>query len=490
MRQAHVRSALAVLLLVAGAPAFGQAAKQAAAPLSPAITAPRPIDGEWMGVYLKGKKVGFYFSNVKFAPGRKDQVEAVNAFTFIAQVGKNRSERVLTERRIYEAKPHGKLLSFTREQKGDGGDETLEATATPTGLRVVRKRPNLPDEVLNHPPAKEVVEDADQARVAVATGKDVVGTIVDGTDLEQYKVTTTYKGTETRLIGGVQARVHRVVTISDKEKVPADMVIDEKGRVLEVDFGSTMELRAETEENARRMDKVEEVFSLTRVELPRPLPDAARLVPGEVTLTLESLAPQFRREVNRQSYKDLSGGRVEVKIRAVPPGKSKLTRPLKDPAGGDNLKSTLAVEAKHPDIAALVKRVVGPETDAWTSAVKISQWVYANLTKDYGASSDRATDVLRMKRGDCTEHSLLAVTLMRAAGIPARRVDGVVYLMNEDKVPALYWHEWVEAWVGEWVQLDPTFGQDVADATHFAVGEEGNAEITPLIGALKVLDAR
>jgi len=53
-------------------------------------------------------------------------------------------------------------------------------------------------------------------------------------------------------------------------------------------------------------------------------------------------------------------------------------------------------------------------------------------------------------------------------------------------VPAYYWHEWVEAYVGEWIQMDPTFGQDIADAGHFAVGEEGNAEIVPLIGQLKV----
>ena len=82
---------------------------------------------------------------------------------------------------------------------------------------------------------------------------------------------------------------------------------------------------------------------------------------------------------------------------------------------------------------------------------------------------------------------LLAVSMLRALGIPARRVDGVVYLKNEDGVPALYWHEWVEAYVGEWTQLDPTFNQMVADATHFAVGEESNAEITPLIGSVKVL---
>ena len=123
-------------------------------------------------------------------------------------------------------------------------------------------------------------------------------------------------------------------------------------------------------------------------------------------------------------------------------------------------------------------------------AKKIVGWVATNLEKDYGASADRASDVLRQKKGDCTEHSLLTVALLRAVGIPARRVDGVVYMMNSDGVPAFYWHEWIEAYVGEWTQMDPTFNQMVADATHFGVGQEGNAEITPLIGQLKVVEVR
>jgi Transglutaminase-like superfamily len=489
MRRGSVRSAVAVALLLSLS-AFAGEPPKAAANLSLAITAPRPIDGEWMGVYLMDKKVGFYFTNVKFAAGKKDVVEATNEFVFIAQVGNNTSERVLKDVRTYEAKPKGKLLTFRVEQKGDGGDQILEGTATAKGMKVVRRRPNMADEVLEIPASKEVVEDADQARVAIASGKPVVGTVTDGMDLEQYEVKTTLGPTETRLIGGVQAKLKKAITISAKEKVPTEVFLDEQGRVLEVVFGATMKLRAEPEASARKMDKIEEVFSLTRVVLPRPLPNEARQVPGEVKLVVNQLGPQFRKKTERQSFKDLPDGRVEVTISSALPKAKKQKRPLVDPLGGENLKSTLSVEAKHPDVQALMKSIVGPETDAWATAVKISSWVGKNLIKDYGASSDRATDVIRKRRGDCTEHSLLTVSLLRAAGIPARRVDGVVYLMNDDKVPALYWHEWVEAWVGEWMQLDPTFGQDVADATHFAVGEEGNAEITPLIGSLKVLEVR
>jgi len=282
-------------------------------------------------------------------------------------------------------------------------------------------------------------------------------------------------------------KVFKVTTLSEKEKVPAEAWVDEQGRMVEISFGENMKAVLETEEAAKRLDTVE-VFGLTRIELPRPPSPVAREIPGEMKLTVTGLPDRFRKDTYRQKFKPVSKDRVEITITALPVKEKKLQRPLVDPNGGPNLKSSLAVESDHADIVAQVKKILGTEKDAYASAKKISAWVGQNLTKDYGSSSDRATDVLRAMKGDCTEHALLTTALLRAAGIPARRVDGVVYMLNDDKVPALYWHEWVEAWVGEWTQLDPTFGQDVADATHFGVGEEGSAEITPLIGQLKVLD--
>lgn len=460
------------------------------AKLSDVLTAKRPAGGEYLGLYLMGKKVGYLFTDVRRSPTNPEQAIAVNHFVMRAQVGKDKvAQRTLKETRTYEAKPGGKLISFLVEQSGDGGDQTLEATATSTGLRVLQKRPGQPNQIRSLKPSQETVEDADQARVALARGQKVEGTVTDGTDLESYRVVTTPGATETRMLGGVKATVRHVVTLSDKEKVPADAVVDAEGRVLEVSFGSTMKAVAEPEEVAKRFDTVE-VFGLTRVLMPKPAPPDARRVPGQLVLTVTGLEPKFRVETYRQHFKALEGGKVEVTLQAKPLAGKPAALPLKDPAGGANLKSTLAVESDHADIQALAKKIVGAETDAYAASVKIVRWVFKNLVKDYGSSSDRATDVLTRKRGDCTEHSLLAVALLRAAGIPAKRVDGIVYLVNDDKVPALYWHEWVEAYVGEWTQLDPTFGQDVADATHFALGEEGSAEITPLIGGLKVVDVR
>ncbi|WP_233576673.1 transglutaminase-like domain-containing protein [Citreicoccus inhibens] len=481
--------ALALGTPLAARAAPKQPVAKAAAPQAEAVSdvlkAPRPTGGEFFGLYLMDKKVGWLFTDVSAQPGGK--VKSVNELVFKAQVGTRVSERVHREERVYEAKPGGRLVSFTTTQRGDGGDQVLQGTVTADGMRVVRKRPGLADEVLKPLPApKETVEDADQARVALRRAARVEGFALDGTDLESYRTVTTLEPATEQVLGGVKVKLSQVSTLSDKEKVPVVALISPDGKMVRVDFGQTMQARAEPEAVAKRLDLVE-VFGLTRIVLPRELPPEASTVPGKATLVMKGLPEKFQVDTYRQKYKRLPDGQVEVTLLATQPAnQTRKPRPLADPEGGANLKSTLAVESEAPAIRAQAQELVGTEKDAYTAARLINTWVYKTLRKDYGASADRATDVLRQKKGDCTEHSLLAVALMRAAGIPARRVDGVIYMVNTDGVPALYWHEWVEAYVGEWTQLDPTFNQSVAEATHFAVGQEGNAEITPLIGALQV----
>jgi hypothetical protein len=481
--------------LLCAAPVMAQApaaAARVAAPhsVSDVLKVPRPQGGEWLGLYLMDKKVGYFFTDVAPVPGRKDQVKAVSELVFKATVGTKLSERVHREERVYEAKPGGRLLSLVVDQRGDGGTQRLEATHTPGGMKVVRKRPGQPDEVRTVAASTEKTEDADQARVALYRKATVEGMVTDGTDLQGYKVTTTIEPAEERMVRGVKVRLSRAQTISEKEKVPVTAYFTEDGEMVEVDFGQTMKARAEPEAVAKRLDVVE-VFGLTRIVLPKKLPVEAKAVPGRAVMVMTGLPEKFQQDSYRQKYVKLPDGRVEVTLLSDFPKPANLKPlPVTDPDGGENLKATLIVESDNAEIRKLAKTLVGAEKDAYAAAKKIVTWVNKNLEKDYGVSADRATDVLRQKKGDCTEHSLLAVALLRAAGIPARRVDGVVYMVNEDSVPAFYWHEWIEAYVGEWTQMDPTFNQPVADATHFGVGLEGNAEITPLIGQLKVVEVK
>ncbi len=91
----------------------------------------RPKGGEYFGLYLLDKKVGYIFTDFRPVAGKPGQVESVNDLVFKATVGTQTSERFHHEVRIYEAKPNGRLLSFLVEEKGDGGDQRARGHRRP-----------------------------------------------------------------------------------------------------------------------------------------------------------------------------------------------------------------------------------------------------------------------------------------------------------------------------------------------------------------------
>ena len=77
-----------------------------------------------------------------------------------------------------------------------------------------------------------------------------------------------------------------------------------------------------------------------------------------------------------------------------------------------------------------------------------------------------ASEVLRTKSGDCTEHSALFAALSRAAGIPAKMVYGVVLNANGE----FFFHNWNEAFAdGKWISVDSTFNLIPADSSRITL---------------------
>jgi len=115
---------------------------------------------------------------------------------------------------------------------------------------------------------------------------------------------------------------------------------------------------------------------------------------------------------------------------------------------------------------------------------RLNTAVFQSLEKEITFSIPSARQVLDTLRGDCNEHTILFVALARAVGIPARSAVGLVYLDG-----TFFYHAWPEVWLGEWVAVDPTFGQVPADAAHlrFVTGSlVQQVEIARLIGNLRI----
>jgi transglutaminase-like putative cysteine protease len=270
------------------------------------------------------------------------------------------------------------------------------------------------------------------------------------------------------------------------DRVPARIAVADDGRVVEIRFGSSLVARAEPEEIARRLDRVD-LFGLSRVALPGPLP---RTVPQRIAFHLRGLPASFRRDDERQRYAAGPSGESIVTVTARPPAAAAPERDAPRGAAGadpDLLRATPEIDWDDPAVRRLALEVVGEAPGVFAGSTRLVHWVNRRLEKVYGQSRDRASEVLKEGKGDCTEHALLFVAMARAAGIPARGVHGLVYARYGDGVPALYWHAWAEVKSGdEWIAVDPTFDEPVADATHVTLGRGTQVDAVGLLGALSV----
>ncbi len=115
---------------------------------------------------------------------------------------------------------------------------------------------------------------------------------------------------------------------------------------------------------------------------------------------------------------------------------------------------------------------------------RLTMGVHGMLEKEITFSIPSAVQVLASGQGDCNEHTVLFVAMARALGLPARTAVGLVYVND-----AFFYHAWPEVWLGQWVAVDPTFGQYPADAAHLRFVTGGLAqqvEILRLIGRLDI----
>jgi hypothetical protein len=98
----------------------------------------------------------------------------------------------------------------------------------------------------------------------------------------------------------------------------------------------------------------------------------------------------------------------------------------------------------------------------------VTAFVFDWITeKDFTVGFASALEVCHHPRGDCTEHGVLAVALLRRLGVPARGVTGWVGLGD-----LLGLHFWVEVRLKDrWVPIDPTFDQAPASALRIKLGD-------------------
>ena len=137
----------------------------------------------------------------------------------------------------------------------------------------------------------------------------------------------------------------------------------------------------------------------------------------------------------------------------------------------------------------MAEQVASDEKDTWQVAQALERAVHEAIeAKDFSQAFATAADVVRTRRGDCTEHAVLLAALCRARKIPARVAIGLVY---HPTAQGFAYHMWNEVWiVDRWVPLDATLGLGGIGAAHVKFADSnlhGTSAYSTFLPVLHVL---
>jgi hypothetical protein len=229
-----------------------------------------------------------------------------------------------------------------------------------------------------------------------------------------------------------------------------------------------------------------DVTESTSIRANKELKDARKI--KHMKVEIMGLEPEYGFELSDGYRQSSNGNVVVINVHNISRLKS-YKIPNRDPRFAPYLKADNSIQSGDKEIISKSREILGGEKDALKAVEKLNRWVYKNLKKTGTASIPNARDVLKSGSGDCNEHSALFAALARAAGIPTKTVSGTIYLDGR-----FYYHAWNEVYVGEWIAVDPTFGQVPADATHIKFVSGDLTKGSVIINAvgkinLKILEA-
>jgi len=351
---------------------------------------------------------------------------------------------------------------YTTRIEGKRGRKGFFDITMKTPAAVRQFEMEIPDDVVVYSPMTEM------AMKQLAPGKSVRLKTIDPLSLNVAEVKVEAVRRENMVYDG-KSYAATVLNISYQGMIVSSW-IDDNGRALreETPFGWVMRASTPREILSRRRQSFEgaDLFASMAVPSRGQIPNPRECKKLKVRLNgivfgldgLESHRQIIKERLNDAVVMELSAQQKPANIagfRARMPPELRLF-----------LEPSAAVQSDSQEIIRQAEKIVAGSPDSFEAAKSINEWVYRNVVKKPTVSLPSALDVLQRREGDCNEHTYLFVALARAVGLPARINVGIVFAEIEGQPGAFYYHAWPAVFVGEWVEMDPTFGTPLVDATY------------------------
>lgn len=414
----------------------------------------------WMGIYLKGQKIGFSSSSfyrdidgysayeeIKMRLTVLGTEQNVHTTTYVSL---SPDLKVRLFRFFMDPGQHieirgklvGKILNLDIETPGNKTKQTIE----------LQQEPQMSLTILPY-----------LLKTGFKSGTSFRLPFFDPTTMSVQNILIEIIGREKITVSNKEVDAFKIRGYLDTQGIPLLMWVDEEGNELKEESPMGFTLINEPKEDAMK------VTGITS--------DITQQTSVPFNLTLPSDVSYLKIRLKGIDYKgfELNGGRQTLKGDIIEILKENLLRfkhpdiPI-SPSGEiakqfvgmeQFLGETPFVQSKDPRIINLAREIIGMEKNSLTAAELLYGWVFNNIEKTPSITVPSAVDVLKTRKGDCNEHTTLYVALARSIGLPAKIVVGLVY-----KEGSFYYHAWPEVFVGKWIAIDPTLGGFPADAKY------------------------
>lgn len=422
----------------------------------------------WYGAYLQGNKIGY---DVKIFEGISAPIEGWRfqdrIVMIISALGVTDTMEV-TDERLYQA-PGGELYSSNYSYKSRNGKITVdgvkEADEFIVTTTVVGRSSKL---VLPYP--VELLDDYLLHLQLPNSGKLKTGEVYTVSTYDPtppktgaMSIVLTVKSIEKSMFNGVPLDICKYQLNIPEMGLTGELIVDHFGHELLIDMGTGIIIKHETKEIALKFDESFDILSASIIKVDNPITDPTIL--KSTKLLVSGVDDVEFIESDYQHVKKTDAGFILSINRPTVPEKT-YTIPVNINEVSEFLKPDIFIQSDSKEIVDLAKSIIGSKTNSYRAALTINSWVSNNIEKRYTPEISNALQTFQSGQGDCGEHSVLAVALCRAVGIPARPVSGLIYWPPGN---GFGYHAWMEVYVGEWIPMDPSWDEELANPTHIVL---------------------
>lgn len=463
------------------------------------------ISESWMGVYMEGVKVGYSHSlELQVPQGSQRKTRTMNeSWIKVSRLGGNPVEIRTVQESLYaeDGTPEAMVVR-TRMSETEmviRADIQRDRVAFFTGENLTAEIP-IKEKFYLDIPVDEIREDP-----GFRPGLNLKIPVLDPLSRDIQEASFEILDKEDVMILGRKMRLwHARVRMSSIVPVEMDEWMDEAGdvwkSVTKASFMTTTSLRMSREKALEPSTENFDIAFSSLIPSNRILENPRSVLRMKVRLSGIPLETIKNFPYDDGSQKLLDTGKdfaiLETTSQSFPEEEA-VSFPVTDTSYRRFVEATPFCQSDDPEILQTARRIIGQERNAWHAATKIASWVGREMRANYDVGFATASEVLKTKEGDCSEHTVLTVALCRAVGIPARAAVGVMYAEG-----IFAYHMWPEVYVGRWMNLDPKWpvmdpetGELLTDATHIKIGRSGLDEdifnemvrrVSDVIGKLRI----